>query len=231
MAREVEGTRVVARRPESPAYTDRPVQGRERVVEDRRRKKGAGLWWLLGLLALALLALLLYFGLRDSGDDNAATGGNVAAQQDGNANAGGAGGGNANAGGAGGGNANAGGAGGGNALTAGGQSLLPVPAANMLSGMTGERVTGNAVPVQSVVSDEAFWVGTSEQDRMFVRLERGSESPFKVRAGENVSFDGVLTQAESGLARELGVNENEGASLLAEQGVYVDVKSGDLRSG
>jgi hypothetical protein len=101
----------------------------------------------------------------------------------------------------------------------------------MLSGMTGERVTGTSVPVQSVVSDEAFWVGTSEQDRMFVRLERGSESPFKVRAGENVSFDGVLTRADAGLAAQLGVSENEGASLLAEQGTYVDIKSGDLRSG
>ena len=66
---------------------------------------------------------------------------------------------------------------------------------------------------------------------MFVRLEHGSESPFKVRAGENVSFDGVLARAGSGLAEGLGVTENEGASLLAEQGVYVDVKSGDLRQG
>ena len=97
--------------------------------------------------------------------------------------------------------------------------------------MTGDQVTGTSVPVQSVVSDEAFWVGTSAKDRMFVRLERGSESPFKVRAGENVSFDGMLTQAGSGLANELGVTENEGASLLTDQGVYVDVESGELRSG
>jgi hypothetical protein len=114
---------------------------------------------------------------------------------------------------------------------AGGQSLLPVPAANMLSGMTGDRVTGTSVPVQSVVSDEAFWVGTSEQDRMFVRLERGSESPFQVRAGENVSFAGVLTQADAGLAEQLGVTEAEGASRLANQGVYIDVESGTLRQG
>ena len=189
------------------------------MVEDRPRKKRRGLWWLLGLLALALLALLLYFGLRDNGDETAATSGNAAAQQqDGNANAGGGG-------------AGGGGGGGAGTLRAGGQSLLPVPAASMLSGMTGERATGTSVPVQSVVSDEAFWVGKSEQDRVFVRLERGSESPFKVRAGENVSFNGVLTQAGSGLAEELGVTENEGASMLAQQGVYVDVKSGNVRSG
>jgi hypothetical protein len=106
-----------------------------------------------------------------------------------------------------------------------------VPPANTLSGMIGQQVTGTSVPVQSVVSDEAFWVGTSEQDRMFVRLERGSESPFQVRAGENVSFTGTLTQADASVAQELGVTEEEGASTLTNQGVYVDVPSGTLRQG
>ncbi|HYP22252.1 MAG TPA: hypothetical protein VEV43_01650, partial [Actinomycetota bacterium] len=75
------------------------------------------------------------------------------------------------------------------------------------------------------------WVGTSEQDRMFVRLERGTESPCTVRAGVRGSFSGVLAQSDAGLADQLGVTEAEGAQMLVTQGAYVDVKSGDIRSG
>ena len=221
MARSVEEVRAVAR---TPARADGAPAGSQRVDQGRRRRGGLGWLLPLGLLLLALLALVLYFALRDDGTDDAATGGNVAAQQQAQEGSGSVNGGSGSAGG-GTGSADAG------TLTAGGRSLLPVPSATVLSGMRGRQVSGTSVPVQSVVSDEAFWVGSSEQDRMFVRLERGSESPFKVRAGENVSFAGVLAPADAGLAEELGVNEAEGATLLARQGAYVDVESGDLRSG
>ena len=179
----------------------------------------------LGLLLLGILAVALYFGLRDSGADEAGSGGAAGVQQQQEEASGSA----AGSGSAGGGSSAAGGGAG--MLMAGGQSLLPVPSASALSAMAGQRVTGTSVPVESVVSNEAFWVATSKQDRVFVRLERGSESPFKVRAGENVSFSGVLTRADAGLAEELGVTRAEGAQLLARQGSYVDVKSGTLSSG
>ena len=211
---------MAARTTDGTAGTGRPVETYDRDDESRRRK-GGWLWWLLALLALVLLGLLLYFGLRDGGDETGSDGNAAAQQQAGN---------DADGGGGSGSGANSG-AGAGTLASAGGQELLPVPAMNELSRLRHERVTGTSVPVESVVADEAFWVGTSEQDRMLVRLERATESPFKVRAGEIVSFDGVLARAGDGLAKELGVTENEGAPLLAEQGVYVDVKSGDIRSG
>ena len=233
MARNSNEAPVLDRVPEGAARAGRPAAVTQPVEERRRRR---GLAWLLplGLLLLALLGLALYFGLRDDGGDE--VGGNAAvqeqAQQDGGGS--GAGGGSAGGGSAGGGSAGGGGASadaGSGTLTAGSRSLLPIPSAPVLSGLAGQQVTGTSVPVESVVSDEAFWVGTSEQNRVFVRLERGSESPFRVRAGENVSFRGVLAQANAGLAEELGVTEAEGAALLARQGSYVDVKSGTIRSG
>ena len=226
MARKLD-ERPVVRTPERAAREERPAARTQPVEEGRRRRGGLG--WLvptLGLLLLGLLALALYFALRDDGNDEGRTGGNAAAQEQQQQDGSGSAAGDGSAGGA----SGSAGAGAGT-LTAGGRSLLPVPSATMLSGMTGQQVTGTSVPVESVVSDEAFWVGTSEQDRVFVRLERGSESPFQVRAGENVSFTGVLTKANAGLAGELGVAEAEGARLLARQGSYVDVKSGTLRSG
>jgi hypothetical protein len=225
MARNLDEGPIVVRAPERSVREERPA-ARTRPMEEGRRRRG-GLGWLvpLGLLLLGLLALALYFGLRDGGNDEAGSGGNAAVQQQGQDESGSpAGGGSAGA------ASGSAGAGAGT-LTAGSRSLLPVPSATVLSGMVGQQVTGRSVPVESVVSNEAFWVGTSEQDRVFVRLERGSESPFQVRAGENVSFTGVLAQANAALAEKLGVTEAEGARLLARQGSYVDVKSGTLRSG
>ncbi|MDQ3979753.1 MAG: hypothetical protein M3314_09395 [Actinomycetota bacterium] len=117
----------------------------------------------------------------------------------------------------------------GSVLTADTRSLLPVPPRDELASLTGREVVGRAAPVESVVADEGFWVGTSASDRIFVFLTpaaRGTpgESPFTVRAGQRVELRGTL-RALSGEPSSLGVDEPEGASVLRSQGHYVEATS------
>ena len=114
-------------------------------------------------------------------------------------------------------------------LTAGTRSLLPVPPRDELATLTGREVVGRGAPVQSVVADEGFWVGTSATERIFVFLTpaaRGTagESPFTVQAGQKADLTGTL-RALSGEASSLGVDEAEGASVLRNQGHYVEASS------
>jgi hypothetical protein len=77
-------------------------------------------------------------------------------------------------------------------LTGDGQPMLPVPA-DGLGRFEGTRAEGNAVVVQSVVGDSGFWVGTSEQDRVYVEYggdvgEKEGGAPFQAREGEPVNL-------------------------------------------
>lgn len=114
------------------------------------------------------------------------------------------------------------------ALVAGSQSLLPVPAEGLAT-FVGQPVTGTAVRVESVVADEGFWVGPSPTDRVFVLLTpeartTAGESPFQVAAGQLVNLQGNLIGL-SGDPAALGVDPNEGADQLRQQGHLVEALS------
>ena len=188
----------------------RPLGGR-----DPEPKKRRGLGWLLALLlGLLALAVLLFFVLRDDDQDGGGNSGKDQTTQQAPAQSGGA-----QAGGA---------AGGGGVLTAGGQAILPLPSGG-LAPYAGKAVTGNAVPVQAVIADEAFWVGTSRTDRVLVHLRRQGESPFQVEVGEKVRIVGTVQPLRPGDADRFGVTAAEGADQLASQGHYVEAT--ELGSG
>lgn len=102
--------------------------------------------------------------------------------------------------------------------TADGTGLLPVPSGG-LTDYGGQNVTGKSVAVESVVSDEGFWVGVTDE-RVFVQLHISGESPFKVLKGDSVSLEGTLEKL-AGDAASVGVTDSEGASTLEGQGYYV----------
>jgi len=114
--------------------------------------------------------------------------------------------------------------GGGAALTANGQDVLAVagdPAA--LAALASGAVSGRA-PVESVVSDEGFWVGTSPETRVFVFITeaaRGTqgESPFQVAPGQIVELSGTLEPAASIIPQDL--DEADGRSQLEAQGMAI----------
>jgi hypothetical protein len=123
-------------------------------------------------------------------------------------------------------------AGGGNApagsITAGGEDVLArAKGGGSLAGLSGKSVSANAVPVQSVVNDSGFWVGTSEADRVFVEAEdTGSGTSLGLQAGDQVSFDGTLEQNKE--AETYGLRANQGAQQFREQGYHVRVQADDV---
>lgn len=125
--------------------------------------------------------------------------------------------------------AGGGGGAGGASLTANGEDLLAAAAGGSLTGRVGQAVTGTGI-VESVVSDEGFWVGSSVEDRVFVFLtpearESQGESRFQVEAGQTVQLEGALTALAESPDAARGVSADEGADQLSSQGAYVRAES------
>ena len=82
-------------------------------------------------------------------------------------------------------------------------------------------------------ADEGFWVGSSEQERVFVfvtpeaRQSQG-ESSFQVTAGQTVQLEGAVTALQETPEVAEGVTADEGADQLALQGAYVRAERVDL---
>ena len=174
------------------------------------RKKGGGWlkWLLLGLLAAALLALII--GLVSCGDDDEAATGNVATQAEGAADEAGDAAGGAAAGAAG-------------TLTAEGQDILPADVD--LAGRVDQTATGEAVTVQSV-TDAGFFVGTSASDRRFVEWggdvgDDEADQTFRPKVGDKVNLTGPIKEAPENPAQTLDLSEDD-AALVSEQGAYVN---------
>jgi hypothetical protein len=104
--------------------------------------------------------------------------------------------------------------------------LATAPTAGQLSGFDQQTVAGRAVPVESVVTDEGFWVGTSDTERVFVFLSqeaRGGpgESAVTVEPGQRVDLDGTVVAVQVGAGAQLGLTDVSGQAQLEEQGGYV----------
>jgi hypothetical protein len=196
------------------------------------RKKGGGWlkWLLLGLLAAALLALII--GLVSCGDDDdEANTGAVATQAEGAADDAGDAAGDAADDAAGAADDAAGAAGGAAAgaagtLTAEGQDILPTDVD--IAGRIDQQATGEAVTVQSV-TDSGFFVGTSAQDRRFIEWggdvgENEAGDIFRPEVGDKVNLSGPIKEAPQDPAQTLDLPEDE-AALVSEQGAYVNADS------
>ncbi|MCU1371877.1 MAG: hypothetical protein JWO77_3071 [Ilumatobacteraceae bacterium] len=112
-------------------------------------------------------------------------------------------------------------------LTADGTALLPAPSDGYES-LEGASATGKGVTVESVVADEGFWVGDDATDRFFVHLSEEArtsegESPFQVEAGQKIDVKGTVTANPDDLT-PFGVDEDEGAAQLREQGYFIEAE-------
>lgn len=113
-------------------------------------------------------------------------------------------------------------------VTAGGDSVLELAAgadaAAALGSLSGQPVTGTAVQVLSVPADEGFWVGSSDQDRVWVQLTgEAGESPYQVTEGDLVDFEGTVVTHDASFAASVGVDEAAGAMQLTQQAAHLEV--------
>ncbi len=110
-----------------------------------------------------------------------------------------------------------------------GQDDLLAQTGGSLATRSGQPVTGTAL-VESVVSDEGFWVGSSPASRVFVFLtpqarQSSGESGFQVAAGQTVQLDGVLAALNDFAESASGVTDEEGLAQLRQQGGFVQARS------
>jgi len=185
-----------------------------------RPRRRRGLWWILGLLLFVLLLILLLRGCGDDDDNGSGAGGATTEQTDG---------GSGDTGDTGGDSGDA--EGGAGSLTSDGQNvfaeILGGPGA--LEGLLGKDAEGTSVTVQEVVNEDGFWVGTSEEDRVFVEIEDDGAASIDVAKGDTVSFTGVIEQNIE--AETYGLREEQGAQQFRDQGAHVQVQAGDLKQG
>lgn len=163
----------------------------------RDRDRGTPAWvWLLGLLALGLIALMFLGGRGDSADEQGVGTSGQASQQEGTLNVDGT-----------------------DLFTA----ATGANAAEALRPYEERAVNATAVEVQSVVSDEGFWVGSNEQQRMFVFLTMPGESGVDIDAGQSYNFTGTLRPLPLDFEQRFGLAPADGVDLLRQQAHYVEV--------
>lgn len=166
-------------------------------------KKGGTPWWLwllLALLALGILVAILW--VADPFGEQAAGGGDVPQTTE----------------------RTAPGAAPGGAVA----QEVPIGEPERLASMVGQSVQLNDVRVQDVIGDRVFWVGPSQDQRLFVRLEEQQtanqpvEGRVDVNTGQTVSLEGELRQLPSAdqMRSQWNLDQNAVQALQGQQ-VYL----------
>ena len=111
------------------------------------------------------------------------------------------------------------------AITAGGTTLHGDDPST-LTGAIGDEATGQGVRVLSVIKGVGFWVGTSQQDRMFV--EYGSKAggdetqqTFEAKVGQRVNLVGPVQKAPADPEQTLRISGDD-ARRVTEQGAFIN---------
>ena len=180
------------------------------------KKKGGLLKWLLPLLLLLVLAIVL-IALLSGGDDDSERSGATqapaasAAPDDPSSRA------------TGGAAAGAGAAG--TLVTVGDVSLLGADA-EAFGGAVGEQATGRGIEVLSVIENEGFFVGTSEQDRVYVEFgaevgENETARDYQPSAGDRVDLRGEIRPAPQEPGRTLHLEQAD-ARVVERQGAFIN---------
>ena len=99
-----------------------------------------------------------------------------------------------------------------------------------LAAQDGLWVSATAVLVYSVPADEGFWVEVGT-DLVWVQLLSDGESPYTVRPGQTVSFNGTVVAHGPAFPVTVGATEQPDADRLVAQGAHVAVDGNDLRFG
>ena len=99
-----------------------------------------------------------------------------------------------------------------------------------LDQFTGRSAVARRARVLTVPADEGFWLSTGGSDRVWVQLTGlPPESPYHVRPGDLVSFNGRITANGNGFARRVGVSRAEGAAALTADRQHLNVTKRRLR--
>jgi hypothetical protein len=91
--------------------------------------------------------------------------------------------------------------------------------AERLAPLVGQEVQGVAVLIQQVVEDQGFWIGSDEQQRIFVVLPAGAQTDVEIAEGGRLDLVGMVQPnppPEDPAAADL--TAEQGAAQQAQQG-------------
>lgn len=83
------------------------------------------------------------------------------------------------------------------------------------------ELRAESVPVFEVAGPEAVWIGQSAARRVLVVLV-GAPQPFRVKAGDRMSFTGLLARADAEFGAALGLKGDD-LRTFRRHGVYVEI--------
>lgn len=107
------------------------------------------------------------------------------------------------------------------------RSVLPLSRAE-LRHLAGRPVAARGAPVVAVPADEGFWIGYGPTRRIWVELSGNGESAIHVVPGSRVSFEGEVAVHGAGYARQVGVDDADGARRLDQMGAHLAVNQGKV---
>ena len=88
---------------------------------------------------------------------------------------------------------------------------------------TDQSVAATSANVLRPVGPSAAWLGDTDKDRVLLVLV-ATENPFEFRAGDKVTFTGVVQRGTPEFGKSLGLT-GEDAAEFAKQGAYVEVST------
>lgn len=94
--------------------------------------------------------------------------------------------------------------------------------AERLSPHVDQDLTGEGVYVLEVVDGEGFWIGASDQQRIFAH----ASDDVAVEAGQRIGFDGFLKANPAEDSADVhDIPEDQGAELHRQQGHHIELRS------
>lgn len=100
--------------------------------------------------------------------------------------------------------------------------------ADQLAHKAGRAVVGDNLPVESVPTNEGFWLGCAD-GRMWVQLKGVGESPERVKPGQRLGFNGTVVPHPGDFSVSVGVEQSQGANELDQQRAHLEVQYRDVR--
>lgn len=119
-------------------------------------------------------------------------------------------------------------------VTARAKSLLGASAATFEEGI-GEPAVGRNIEVLSLIEDDGFFVGTSNDDRVYVEFgadvgEDETGDDYRPSVGDRVNLEGELRPAPDDPGRTLRL-ERADAQVVERQGTFINATNISRRSG
>lgn len=110
--------------------------------------------------------------------------------------------------------------------TTDGQDVLAATAeSGALAALENQTVSGNDAEVVAVAGERGFWAGAGGEEHVFVLMTDEVASTEDVAPGDTLDFSGILRVLPADYQSRFGIDDQQGAARLLEQGYFIEALS------